>query len=400
MSLIEQQLSKDWQTSLLVLQATPFCNLNCSYCYLADRQDKSKMALPTLEKILQRFFKSGLAAENLTIIWHAGEPLAMPIEFYRSAVALYKCYAPPEIIVSNSIQTNAVLINQEWCDFFIQHDFRIGVSIDGPAFLHNQYRKTHKGGETHQAVMHGIQLLQKNNIDFHVIHVLSAESLDYADEIFEFYINNNIQHIAFNVEEQEGVHQTSSLLAACSRERYAAFMQRFLSLLKNAPEKLSVREFDETASRILSPLESQTFNQQSTPFAILSIDHLGNMSTFSPELLGQHCSSYNNFCFGNILSSEVTEILNNADFQHLYSEIKTGIAKCQENCQYFALCGGGAPANKFYEHDSFATDQTLFCQLTIQEMVDIVLNDMETTIENGSCSFVYSNVQSATMEPG
>lgn len=357
------------------------------------------MTLPTLEKILQRFFASGLAAENLTIIWHAGEPLAMPIEFYRNAVDLYKRYAPPEIIVSNSIQTNAVLITQDWCDFFIQHDFRIGVSIDGPAFLHNQYRKTRKGGETHLAVMQGILLLQKNNIDFHVIHVLSAMSLDYADDIFEFYSNNNIQHIAFNVEEQEGVHQTSSLLATCTRERYAAFMQRFLLLLKNAPEKFSVREFDETASRILSPLETQTFNQQSTPFAILSIDHLGNMSTFSPELLGQHCSIYNNFYFGNILSSDVTEILNSVYFQRLYSEIKSGIAKCQENCQYFALCGGGAPANKFYEHGSFATDQTLFCQLTIQEMVDIVLIDMESRIENGCSSFVFSNAQSATMEP-
>ena len=383
MSLLETHKETDWRTSLLVLQATPFCNLDCSYCYLADRQDSSKMTLPTLEKILQSFFASGLSAEYLTIIWHAGEPLVMPIDFYRKAVALYKRYAPPEITVSNSIQTNAVLINQEWCDFFIQHNFRIGVSIDGPAFLHNKQRKTRKGGETHKEVMQGIRLLQKNKIDFHVIHVLSADSLDYADEIFEFYINNDIHQIAFNVEEQEGVHQTSSLLASSTRERYTAFMQRFLVLLKNNPDKLSVREFDETTARILSPLETQTFNQQSTPLAILSIDYLGNMSTFSPELLGQHCASYNNFYFGNILSSKISELLDNEVFQHLYSEIKTGIAQCQQNCQYFSLCGGGAPANKFYEHGSFATDQTFFCQLTIQAMVDIVLNDMELTIDKG-----------------
>ena len=389
MSFLNKQQTKDWRTSLLVLQATPFCNLDCSYCYLADRQDNSQMTLPVLEKILQGFFSSGLAAENLTIIWHAGEPLVMPIDFYRNAVALYKRYAPPEITVSNSIQTNAVLINQQWCDFFIQHNFRIGVSIDGPAFLHDQHRKTRKGGATHQAVMKGIRLLQKNKIDFHVIHVLSAESLDYADEIFEFYINNDFQHIAFNIEEQEGVHQTSSLLAASTRERYTAFMQRFLVLLKNNPEKLSVREFNETASRILSPLEVQTFNQQSTPFAILSIDHLGNMSTFSPELLGQHCAEYNNFYFGNIITSDVTDLLEHTDFQRLYSEIESGISQCKQNCQYFSLCGGGAPANKFYEHGSFATDQTFFCQLSIQAMVDIVLEDMESMLDQGIPPLTY-----------
>ena len=140
----------------------------------------------------------------------------MPVEFYEGAIRLIDELNTGGIEVSHSFQTNGTLINPAWCDFIKKNQVRIGVSVDGPAFLHDAHRKTRKGKGTHDRVMAGIRCLQERGIEFHVISVLTQEALDHPEEIFRFYVENGIQRVGFNIEEIEGVN-TSSTLDVLSR---------------------------------------------------------------------------------------------------------------------------------------------------------------------------------------
>src|SRR5262249_47280546 len=196
---------------LLVIQPTPFCNLDCSYCYLPDSSNKRKMTLETLEKTFNWVFSSGLVRQPLTLLWHAGEPMVLPASFYEEATRLLERCNTSGFEITQSFQTNATLVNEERCDFIRRRKVQVGVSVDGPDFLNDRHRKTRKGGGTLDRVLRGMQLLRDHDIFFDVITVLTSTSLDYPDELFDFYIEHGIMNVAFNVEEIEGPHVASSL---------------------------------------------------------------------------------------------------------------------------------------------------------------------------------------------
>src|SRR5262249_578755 len=106
---------------LLVLQPTPFCNINCSYCYLPDRQSTRQMSAGTLEQTFSWVFSSGLVRAPFTLLWHAGEPLVVPRAFYQTAIALLARYNRPPVEIYHALQTNATLIDEDWCRFFVEH---------------------------------------------------------------------------------------------------------------------------------------------------------------------------------------------------------------------------------------------------------------------------------------
>jgi uncharacterized protein len=210
---------------MLVLQSTPFCNLDCSYCYLPDRASKRQMSKATLERTFERVFKSPFLSEHLTVLWHAGEPLVPGVAYYENALAIIDRLKPPGLAISHSIQTNATLLSRQWIDFFRAHDVRVGTSIDGPADLNDRSRKTRAGGGSFAQTMRGIRLLQEHDYPFHVITVLTRESLRQPQRLFDFYVENSIKRVAFNVEEIEGIHATSSLSGAAADREVREFYQ-------------------------------------------------------------------------------------------------------------------------------------------------------------------------------
>ncbi len=150
------------------------------------------MSEATLKRVFQFVFESGIVEQGFTVVWHAGEPMVLPVGYYETAIGIIANHNPDGAQVRHSFQTNGVLIDDAWCDFFNAHGVNVGVSVDGPAFLHDRYRKTRKGGATHHRVMAGIRKLQSNKVPFHVISVLTGESLDYADELYDFYLENDV----------------------------------------------------------------------------------------------------------------------------------------------------------------------------------------------------------------
>jgi uncharacterized protein len=282
-----------------------------------------------------------------------------------------------------SIQTNGMLLTQAWCDFIHEYAINLGVSIDGPAFLHDQHRRDRRGRGTHARVLNGIALLQANNIDFHVIAVITADALDHADAIFDFFLGLGVKRLGFNVEELEGTHSTSSLSQRDAERRLRAFWSRLYAREVESAGKITIREFERARHNIANgpgwrnAAHSLGANSQVAPFAILSVDWQGNVTSFSPELLGVKDSGYNDFICGNILQSDFDDVRNDANFSRMANDIRRGVERCEKSCQYFSLCGGGAPSNKYFENRSFDSAETMHCRTSIQMPIDIVLEDFE-----------------------
>lgn len=370
---------------LLVVQPTPFCNLDCDYCYLPDRGDRTRLSFEVLEAAVERVLDSPYFGGEFILLWHAGEPLMVPIAFYdeaseRIARLLERRGLPPGTIVQ-SLQTNATVINAGWCDCFIRNGIHVGVSMDGPAFLHDAHRVTRTGLPTHAAVLRGIDWLGRRGIPLQVICVLTADALDHADAIADFFLEHGIVEVGFNMEETEGSNSRSSLDAGgpgqdALEQRYRAFMERLWQRSREQPGRLRIREFDGIASLACSQAR-MVQTDMNTPFVIVNVDARGQVSTFDPELLSVSTAEYGDFSFGNVLVDSLESLAGTEKFRRVAAEIRAGVELCRRSCEHFGLCGGGTGSNKYWEHGRFDCTQTQHCRYRIQLVADVVLEGLE-----------------------
>ncbi|MBD2598006.1 GRRM system radical SAM/SPASM domain protein [Nostoc spongiaeforme FACHB-130] len=377
------QKNKIGSVELVVIQPTPFCNLDCDYCYLPNRQSQAQMSLDLIEPIFKNLFASQLIEQEFTVVWHAGEPLSIPISFYNAAFQtinqLNQDCNQNRCTIHQAIQTNGTLINQAWCDLFKSSQVQIGISLDGLDFIHDAHRKTRKGLGTHASTMRGISLLKANNIDFHVITVLTQDSLDYPEEMFNLFMEHDIRNIGFNIDEKIGCHHSSSFKGLDIEKRYYYFIKHFYELIKNENWYLKIREFEGIRNKICYGITNE-IKGQFTPFTIISIDYEGNFSTFSPELLSMKDVLYGDFIFGNVKDDRFESVCATDKFQIINQAIQNGVDLCQHTCPYFSVCGGGSPANKYFENGLFNSTETMYCRYTTKILTDIILGDIETTL--------------------
>lgn len=361
------------QTGLLVIQPTPFCNIDCSYCYLPHRSDKKRMTLEAAERIFERLFRFPTIKETVDLVWHAGEPMVLPPSYYEDMFTLVRRLAGPDLEVRHAFQTNATLITDAWCDLIKKWHVNLGLSIDGPAEFHDLNRKYRNGRGSFAAAYRGLQLVKQHAIPFHLISVLTVRSLQEPDKMFEFYEQEGITDVCFNIEEKEGINAESDLVASPRFENlYRAFLTRFFELGSQRRRNMIVREF-EIPFHFIKTYGHNTGNQQAEPFGIISVDCEGNLSTFSPELLGLEHQAYDTFSFGNVLEDDFETIAKRVDDSKVYADIRSGLLKCEKECEYFKMCGGGAPVNKIYENGSADSTETVYCR-SHQISIDVVLD--------------------------
>jgi len=361
---------------LLMLQPTPFCNIDCSYCYLPDRKNSARMELTTVELACRRAFESDFLAPQLEIAWHGGEPLVVPMSWYQSAIALIGRLSPSGLHLTHSFQSNGLLLDANWVRFLAGLGAKVGLSIDGPADFHDGRRRTRQGRGTHAGAMRAVRLLRDHNIDFHVITVLTEPALAEPDRLFDFYVQNGIEQVGFNVEEIEGVHRTSSMAGDGIESRFRNFVERFYERVSDAPELLKVREFENTIGLLLA--EEPAFDEQNLPFVVVSVAHDGAFSTFSPELLGTRDKRFAGFTIGHVATDSLAAAARGARFKAINDEVRRGVKACERSCRYFRWCGGGAPSNKLFETGRFDTTETMHCRLTRQIMLDEVIAGIES----------------------
>jgi len=361
----------------VVLQPTPFCNINCRYCYLPQRDAKTVMALETVIAIFEKIFAAGWASPYLTVIWHAGEPLVLPTSYYQAAFEAIEALRPSGIELRHSIQTNGMLIDREWCDLIKKWHIGVGVSVDGPRHMHDANRVTRAGKGTFDKTIAGIRLLRRENVPFHVITVLTAASMSAPDELLDFYVSEGIDDVCFNVEESEGTYVSGLLASGNAADSFRDFLDRFWTMSRKSSRIQFIREIDGMIPRIFRPEQSCAENAQVTPFGMVNIDCHGNVSSFSPELLGYKNTKYNDFIVGNILTESLEDMMRSPAMQAMTRDISAGVEMCRKECDYFSVCGGGAPVNKLAENGSFASSRTVFCSLVQIVPTDLILHALE-----------------------
>jgi uncharacterized protein len=175
---------------LLAKPTGAICNLDCAYCFFLDKEllypgSKFRMSDELLERYIRQLIESH-QVDQVTVAWQGGEPTLMGLGFYRRAIDLEEKYRRPGMTFLNTMQTNGTLLDDEWCAFFKEHNFLIGISIDGPRELHDVYRVDKGGNPTFDKVMHGIRLLQKHEVEYNILTTVNRVNGDHPLEVYRF----------------------------------------------------------------------------------------------------------------------------------------------------------------------------------------------------------------------
>ena len=204
---------------VMLKPAGAHCNLACKYCYY---QEKNKL-YPTAQRhlmsdeMLEQFTREYIEAQTMNQVlftWHGGEPLLRSIDFYRKALSLQQKYAGGRRI-DNVIQTNGTLLTDEWCEFFAQNHWLVGISIDGPQPDHDHYRLTAAGKPSWKKVMQGIKLLKKHGVEWNAMAVVNAYNANHPLEFYRFFKENGCQFLQFTpIVERQTRHEDGRTLAS------------------------------------------------------------------------------------------------------------------------------------------------------------------------------------------
>lgn len=204
---------------VMLKPAGAHCNLACKYCYYLEKNKLYPTAQRHLmsDEMLEQFTREYIEAQTMNQVlftWHGGEPLLRSIDFYRKALSLQQKYAGGKRI-DNVIQTNGTLLTDEWCEFFAQNHWLVGISIDGPQPDHDHYRLTAAGKPSWKKVMQGIKLLKKHGVEWNAMAVVNAYNANHPLEFYRFFKENGCQFLQFTpIVERQTRHEDGRTLAS------------------------------------------------------------------------------------------------------------------------------------------------------------------------------------------
>ena len=204
---------------VMLKPAGAHCNLACKYCYYLEKNKLYPTAQRHLmsDEMLEQFTREYIEAQTMNQVlftWHGGEPLLRSIDFYRKALSLQQKYAGGRRI-DNVIQTNGTLLTDEWCEFFAQNHWLVGISIDGPQPDHDHYRLTAAGKPSWKKVMQGIKLQKKHGVEWNAMAVVNAYNANHPLEFYRFFKENGCQFLQFTpIVERLTRHEDGRTLAS------------------------------------------------------------------------------------------------------------------------------------------------------------------------------------------
>ena len=186
------------------IMAKPFgavCNLDCSYCYYLEKEKMYDGSghFRMNEHVLEKFIDEYIASQNVPVIqfvWHGGEPTMLGMDYFKNALELQTKYSRGRSI-ENILQTNGTLLNDDWCRFFCDNHFLIGISIDGPEHIHDRYRKNKAGQPSFAQAMKGLELLVKHQVQFNTLSVVNDYNAQYPLEIYRFLKSTGSHYMQF-----------------------------------------------------------------------------------------------------------------------------------------------------------------------------------------------------------
>jgi uncharacterized protein len=312
------------------------------------------------------------AGESVQVIWHGGEPLLCGINHFKDLLAPFGSLMSSKQVI-HTVQTNATLVDDNWCQLFLDHGFLVGVSIDGPASL-NVRRHNWANRDMTREIVSGAQTLRKNGVPFSAIAVIGPDSLSRARELYNYFCDFGCNTLGIALQETKGAHVAEFL----EPRAVSRFWKDLLEAWHDRPE-IIIREFDKLFSWILQLRRSVdlTLDASVDPFPVVAWN--GDVSLLSPELSGMQSDKYENFVIGNVLREPLETIVDKAQGHRYVNDFLDGVLDCRGRCSYFSYCRGGQASNKFFELGSTRGTETTYCRNTQQRLVDAGLEFLETT---------------------
>lgn len=329
---------------VMVKPVGPLCNLDCDYCYYLDkrelypRQEDFRMTPDCLERFVREYIAMQ-PGPRVSFAWQGGEPLLMGLDFFRRVVELQKRYLPRGWECANSLQTNGTLLGEDWCAFLKEHEFLIGISIDGPAALHDAYRKDRRGRGTHAAVMRGLALLQRFGVETNALCTVHRANASRPVEVYRFLRENGLDFLQFiPIVEQLGggrVSPRSVAPKAFGRFLCAIFDEWWASDVG----RVYVQIFEESL-RMFMGQPSSLCVFRSTCGDALVMEHNGDVFSCDHFVTPEHR-------LGNISEVSLRELCA-LPRQRAFGEDKAaGLPGMCRACDVGGLCHGECPRNRF-----------------------------------------------------
>ena len=337
--------------------AGSLCNLRCKYCYYFEKnqlyqQDKNHVITDALlEKFIKDYIESQVSPEVL-FTWHGGETLMRPIAFYEKALELQKFYGRGRHI-ENCIQTNGTLITDEWCKFFKENAFLVGVSIDGPQEFHDEYRKTAGGGPSFQKVMKGIRLLNKHGVQWNALAVVNDFNADYPLDFYHFFKEIDCHYIQFTPIVERIVTRNDGLTLApgmteggeitdfsVTPEQWGDFLCTiFDEWVRNDVGNYYVQLFDATLANWVGVTPGICSMSE-------NCGHAGVME-YNGDVYSCDHFVYPEYKLGNLKEKTLYEMMNSAKQMEFAKNKKQRLPQQCKECKFLFACHGECPKNRF-----------------------------------------------------
>ncbi len=329
------------------------CNLNCKYCFYTPKTElypemSIKMSYEVLEEYTHQYI-GAIKIPEVTFAWQGGEPTLMGIEFFKKAIEFQEMYKKPGMQIYNTIQTNGILLDDEWCQFFRENNFLVGISIDGPKKLHDTYRKDKKGNPSFDRVMQAIKLLQKHGVEFNILATVNRVNADYPLEVYRFFKEIGAQFIQFipiveieSEDEDENINVSSESVFP---DQYGKFLIAiFDEWVKKDVGNVYIQIFDATLASWVDYPPSVCLFAPTCGTAMI-IEHNGDLYSCDHFVDSEHL-------LGNIMETPLEELVSSSQQSKFGQDKKSNLSSECIQCDFKFACYGGCPKHRFIKDET------------------------------------------------
>lgn len=326
------------------------CNLNCEYCFFLKKEElypdsDFRMSDEVHEAYIKQLFQSH-SIPQVTVAWQGGEPTLMGLDFYKWSMKLQKKYAKPGTRIENTFQTNGILLDDDWCHFFHENNFLIGLSIDGPRDLHDFYRKDKSGHGTFDRVERALRLLQKHEVEFNILCTVNSKNGDCPLEVYKFFRDElHSQYIQFipivERDNQTGFQEGSTVTDRSVRpDQWGNFLiQIFDEWIKNDVGHEFVLNFETVLAGWLGRAGTVCIFGRTCGLG-LAMEHNGDLYSCDHFVEPNHL-------LGNILKTPMIELVGSEKQRKFGQDKWDTLPQACRQCDFLFACNGECPKNRF-----------------------------------------------------
>jgi uncharacterized protein len=330
---------------LMAKPGGPRCNLACHYCfYLHKGELYPKSRFRMSEEVLEEYIRQTIEAHcipEVTFAWQGGEPTLLGLDFFEKAIVLQKKYCRPGMAIQNTIQTNGILLDNDWGEFFRKNRFLVGISIDGPQKLHDTCRTDGTGKGTHERVMQGLNLLKQHSVDFNILCTVNAVNGEYPLEVYRFLRDEAVARFIQFIPVVERDCQSGKVTSlSVGPEQYGTFLcEVFDEWVRHDVGTVYVQHFDTAlANWYGEPHGICAFSP--TCGGAMVIEHNGDIYSCDHFVDPDHL-------LGNILTAPMTELVNSQRQRQFGRDKKEKLPEYCRKCPVLFACRGECPKNRF-----------------------------------------------------